>query len=275
MITQLMLKQRKVMEEIELKYKQIEEQLIRREQQYVNQVVEKADLWMLAQYLSNFRSQERINQFASITEKGEIAIFLLQKDTSNNQAKQILEELEEFMKKLQTRLQEIQGQAVPQISINKELMGNFEYNYPQVQQSFFEDPNILKDVSMIEHSFLQDIDDKPPHNEFLTHSLLNPQLMCSSQPALQSQHVLQSQPSSNNISQNAISPQGEKKSSQNNEILISPKLRRQSSMSPKRPSKKKFNTKVETILLNCQGDILDLSSQGKDNIYNQIWVMME
>lgn len=30
-------------------------------------------------------------------------------------------------------------------------------------------------------------------------------------------------------------------------------------MSPKRPSKKKFNTKVESIILNCTGDTLDLS----------------
>ncbi|CAD8100807.1 unnamed protein product [Paramecium primaurelia] len=248
MITQLMMKQRKVVEEIEQKYKQVEDQLIKREQQYVNQVIEKADLWMLA-------SQERINQFASLTEKGEISFFLLQKDTSNTQAKQIIDELEDFMKKFQIRLQEVtQGQIIPQVQLNKELMGNFEYNYPQVQQSFFDDPNILRDVSMIDQSFLKDIDDKPPHNEFLTHNLLNPQ------PLYQSQSALQSQPSSNNISQNAISPNYEKKSSQN-ETLISPKLRRQSSMSPKRPAKKKFNTKVESILLNCNGDTLDLSQQ--------------
>lgn len=44
-----------------------------------------------------------------------------------------------------------------------------------VQQSFLlDDQNILRDMSVIDQSFLKEIDDKPPHNEFLSPSLILP-----------------------------------------------------------------------------------------------------
>ncbi|CAK58892.1 unnamed protein product (macronuclear) [Paramecium tetraurelia] len=234
-INQILAKQQKVLEEIEQKYKLLEDQFFKKEILTITSILDKADLWILG-------SNQKIQEYQSTKVKGDIPYTLLLQDSSNKQGKQILEEIDEYLLKFQNNLQDIVS-AIPCAN--------------QYEQTYFDEPNILKDLSIIEQSFLKEIDEKPPHNEFLGSSL--PESTC------------QSQPSSNNISQNAISPQQphQKRASQQF-ALVSPKVQsRQQSASPKKPAaKKKLNTKVESILFNCNGDYLDLSQQdlGDDGI---------
>ncbi|CAD8191227.1 unnamed protein product [Paramecium octaurelia] len=234
-INQILLKQQKVIEDIEQKYKQLEDQFFKKETLTITQILDKADLWILG-------SNQKIQEFHLAKEKGEIPYSLLLQDSSNKQGNQILEEIDDYLLKFQNNLEDIVS-AIP--------------TFNQYEQLYFDDPNILKDLSIIEQSFLKEIDEQPPHNEFLGSSL--PESTC------------QSQPSSNNISQNTISPQQphQKRASQQF-ALVSPKVQsRQQSASPKKPAaKKKLNTKVESILFNCNGDHLDLSQQelGDDGI---------
>ncbi|CAD8195530.1 unnamed protein product [Paramecium octaurelia] len=234
-INQILAKQQKVLEEIEQKYKLLEDQFFKKEILTITSILDKADLWILG-------SNQKIREYQSAKVKGDIPYTLLLQDSSNKQGKQILEEIDEYLLKFQNNLQDIVS-AIPSAN--------------QYEQTYFDEPNILKDLSIIEQSFLKEIDEKPPHNEFLGSSL--PESTC------------QSQPSSNNISQNAISPQQphQKRASQQF-ALVSPKVQsRQQSASPKKPVvKKKLNTKVESILFNCNGDYLDLSQQdlGDDGI---------
>ncbi|CAD8071080.1 unnamed protein product [Paramecium sonneborni] len=234
-INQILLKQQKVLEEIELKYKLLEDQFIKKETIIITSILDKADIWILG-------SNQKIQEYYSIKEKGEIPFAFLLQDSSTQQGMQIIEDIDDYLLKFQNNLLDIIS-AIPTIN--------------QYEQSYFDEPNILKDLSIIDQSFLKEIDELPPHNEFLGSSL--PESTC------------QSQPSSNNISQNAISPQQphQKRASQQF-ALVSPKIStRQQSASPKKPvHKKKLNTKVESILLNCNGDYLDLSQQelGDDEI---------
>lgn len=64
------------------------------------------------------------------------------------------------------------------------MLSNFEYTYPSVHQSFMDDPNILRDVSVIDQSFLKELDDRPPHNEFLLPSIILPSSCCTTQSAI-------------------------------------------------------------------------------------------
>ncbi|KAM3128756.1 hypothetical protein pb186bvf_019168 [Paramecium bursaria] len=248
LITQIMIRQRKTMEEIEHRYKQIEEQMIKKEQSYISQILEKSELWILA-------AQEKMNQFSQTSEKGDIAFFLLSKDQSNNQAKHIMDDVDDYMRQFQSRLQDVQ-QSQSQFVVSKDLLSNIECSYPQLQQSFIgDDPNILRDMSMVvDQSFLKDLDDKPPHNEFLI-----PQLLINNQSP-KSQSMLQSQ-----LTQSAMNLQPinsmEKRQPSQHEQISSPKIKRQSSMSPKRPNKKKLTQKVENLISTVQGEILDVSQQ--------------
>ncbi|CAD8187973.1 unnamed protein product [Paramecium pentaurelia] len=234
-INQILIKQQKVIEDIEQKYKQLEDQFLKKETLTITSIIDKADLWILG-------SNQKIQEFYEAKENGEIPYSFLLQESSNKQGNQILEEIDDYLLKFQNNLQDIIS-AIP--------------TFNQYEQVYFDEPNILKDLSIIEQSFLKEIDEQPPHNEFLGSSL--PESTC------------QSQISSNNISQNTISPQQphQKRASQQY-AQVSPKIQsRQQSASPKKPvAKKKLNPKVESILFNCNGDYLDLSQQelGDDGI---------